>query len=61
MAHYSVQFPQDEDIHPDSVPDINLLMESVLSSLSGLVRDSELDPHESEGKIFYYCINSSYL
>ena len=54
MAHYSVQFPQDEEINPDSVPDINLLMESLLSSLSGLARDSQLDPHESEGKIFIF-------
>ena len=54
MAHYSVQFPQDEEINPDTIPDINLLMESILSCMSGLARDNLLDPHECEGKIFIF-------
>ena len=61
MAHFSVQFPLDEEINPDSIPDINMLMESILASMSGLARDNLLDPHECEGKIVNFCIGLSYL
>ena len=56
MANYSVQFPLDEEINPDSIPDINLLMESILSSMSGLARDNLLDPYECEGKIVNFVL-----
>ena len=53
MADYSVQFPNNEEINPDRIPDINMLMEAMLASMSGLARDDLLDPHECEGKIVF--------
>ena len=51
MADFSVAFPQNEEINPERNPDINLLMESILSTLSGLAGENLLDPHECEGKL----------
>ena len=51
MADYTVQFPKNEEIDPDKIPDINMLMEAMLAAMSGLARDDLLDPHECEGKM----------
>ena len=51
MADFSVAFPQNEEIDPERIPDINLLIESILSSMSRLARENMLDPHECEGKL----------
>ena len=50
MADYSVVFPQNEEVDSTNIPDINLLMESILASMSGMVKEDLLDQHESEGK-----------
>ena len=51
MADFSVVFPQNEEIDSDRIPDINLLIEAILSSMSGMARENLLDPHECEGKL----------
>ena len=61
MADFSIQFPLNEEINPDRIPDINMLMEAILACMSGLARDNLLDPHECEGKIVNVCIGLSYL
>ena len=50
MADYSVAFPQNEEVDSTNIPNINLLIGSILASMSGMVKEDLLDQHESEGK-----------
>ena len=53
MADYSVIFPDNEGIVSEQIPDINLLMDSILTSMSELARENLLDPHDCDGKLAY--------
>ena len=51
MADYSVLFPENEGIVSERIPDINLLMDSILTSMGEMARENLLDPHDCEGKL----------
>ena len=51
MADFSVQYPENEGIVTERLPNINLLMDSVITSMSEMARERLLDPHDAEGKL----------
>ena len=51
MAEYTARFPSNEEIDPNKIPDISLLMEVLLAAVSGIASEGLLDAHECEGKI----------
>ena len=51
MSDYSVVFPQNDGIEIERIPDINPLMDSILTSMSEMARENLLDPHDCEGKL----------
>ena len=51
MADFSVQYPENEGIVTERLPNINLLMDSILTSMGEMAREGLLDPHDSEGKL----------
>ena len=51
MADYSVVFPDNDGIVSERIPDINLLMDSILTSMTEMAKENLLDPHDCEGKL----------
>ena len=51
MAEFSVQYPDNEGIVTERLPNINLLMDSIINSMVDMAREGLLDPHDTEGKL----------